>query len=250
MTKFRLLDSLLYALLFTFVISFPLNKIGISDPYLVQGLGIILRALLIVLYVYVIKRNSVKITGMCKYRTLFLFVPFVIAAFSNIIAATVDPHGSLSTIQNNSGLALTLDIVLALETAFLEEIVFRFFIYNSIGARTRVLRIIYSAGIFALFHLLNLVNVRSIDQLISVLIQTVYTFGLGLLLGFIVEYSYSVVSCMVFHFIFNLFNDVLFVYMRGTVTMSFFYGTAGIIAAALIVYCAGLYFVKFRKLDY
>ena len=38
--------------------------------------------------------------------------------------------------------------------------------------------------------------------------DTVYTFGLGILLGVMYEYSYSLVGCMVLHFCFNFFLNI------------------------------------------
>ena len=130
----------------------------------------------------------------------------------------------------------------------LEEILFRFIIQNSLVNASSVKRILGSALIFALFHLLNLVNIRTIDQLVAVLLQVAYTFGLGLMLAIIYEYSYSLPLCMLFHLVFNVFNSLLPGYVFGLVIPDiYFILTAVVIAAILIGYTAVLYIIKLKS---
>ena len=91
----------------------------------------------------------------------------------------------------------------------IEELLFRLFIQSSLVYASSLKRILASAGIFALFHLINIVNVSNVNALVTVLIQIVYSFGLGLLLAMIAEYTYSIPTCIVFHFAFNIINMVL-----------------------------------------
>ena len=99
-------------------------------------------------------------------------------------------------------------------------------------------------------HLINVVNVSSVDALVTVLLQTVYTFGLGILLGFLYEYGYSLTACVVLHFTFNLVNDVLFVHLGCMPSDLAFYLCAigtGVIVGIYLVLIYLLYFRKFNR---
>ena len=94
-----------------------------------------------------------------------------------------------------------------------------------------------------------MVNISSVDGLVTVLIQVVYSFGLGILLGFVYEYTYSLPASIVLHFSFNFFNTVLYRYM-GCVTSNFaFYMTAVVIAIVLIVYTFLIYWFVLSRND-
>ena len=166
-----------------------------------------------------------------------------------MIATTID--GGYPVIAETNTVILSLSIIINLLIAITEEILFRLFIHSSLIAAGSLKRIFASAGIFALAHLLRIVNVASVADLVSVLIQVVYCFGLGLMLGFIIEYSYSLVGCVFLHFSFNLLNMVLFPYISSTSSMMAFYLTAIVIAVALAIYTFLIYwFVLSRNERY
>ena len=243
--KFKFIDLLLYALLFVFVAAFPVDRFQIPEIYRAT-IQIGLRVLLIGFYIFIIIKNKIKIFGMTSISALLFCVPFVIACFSNMIATSIE--GTVSGV-NMSGEMLAVSIVLSFTIAITEELLFRLFIQNSLTKVGSFQRIIGSAGIFAVMHLINLANVSSVDALVTVLIQVVYDFGLGLLLGFMYEFSHSIVACILFHFGFNLCNQVLFQYYGFNPSTLSFYLTAIVIAVILIGYTIAIYYFRFRKLD-
>ena len=246
--KFRLVDILIFGLLFIFVAAFPVDLIPIGAIYrLIIQIG--LRLLILGYYIYILIVNRINIFRFYNWKNILLFIPFLLACFSNLIAAGID-HG-YPGITTMSNAYLSLLILFHLLSAIVEEILFRLFIHSALVRVGSLKRIIASAGIFALAHLLNVVNISSVDGLIAVLIQTVYTFGLGLLLGFVIEYSYSLVACMFLHFSFNFFNTVLFQYLGCYCSDLAFYLTAVVIAVVLAVYTFLVYrFVLTRNEKY
>ena len=243
--KSQLIDLLIYILLFIFVVSLPVDLLRIELAYeLIIRIG--LRVILLIFFIYVIWKNKIKVFGNSTFKELLIFLPFFIICFSNIFATLIG--GGFDSVKN-SFLVLFLEILLCLVGAVLEEIVFRLFIQTSLVNRSPLSRIILSALIFALCHLINVVNVRSATAFVNVLIQTVYTFGLGLVLGFIFEYSSSLVFVVILHFAFNLFNDVLYGFLGGYTTDLVFILTAVVVAMLVAAYGIVLYIKKYRKME-
>ena len=243
--RFRFFDILLFALLFIFVNSFPIDLFGIPLIYQ-EVIRIGLRLLLLSYYIYVFTKNRINIFKFANYRRSLLFVPFLLACFSNFIAAGVAGLDFTAAVVDPAYLILvSFNLLLGV---ILEEILFRYIIQNSLVNASSIKRIFGSAAIFALFHLLNLVNISSVDGLIAVLLQVAYTFGLGILLAIIYEYSYSLPLCMVFHLCFNIFNQLLPTYVFGLAIPDIYFTlSAVIIAVVLAVYIVVLYIIKLKS---
>ena len=241
--RFNLLDTILFSLMLIFVSCFPYSRLGIELIYQ-NIIAIGLRLLVLIYYIYIIYRNRIKIFGIANIKNILICVPFLIACFSNLIAYKID-GGQLISPRINTPIFIT-DIIIVFLTALLEEIVFRLFIHTSLTRVGSIKRILGSAGIFALMHLINIVNVSSVDALVSLLIQVVYTFGLGLMLGFLYEYSHSLTACVVLHFIFNMLNSFLVSYFMTGISEMAMYLTAVVIAAILLIYSCLVYYYHLR----
>ena len=236
--KFRVSDLLIFILLFIFVAAFPVDLFNIAETYkLVIRIG--LRLLILGYYIYILVINRINIFKFYNWKRLLLFAPFLLACFSNFIASAID--GGFVAYQTMSDEYFSLLIIFHLLTAIIEEIVFRLFIHSSLINTSSLKRILASAGIFALMHLINIVNISSVDGLINVLTQVAYNFGLGIMLGFVYEYSYSLVGSMFLHFSFNFFNTVLFQYFGCKCSDFTFYMTAVVIAVILAIYTFLIY---------
>lgn len=246
--KFKISDLLIFVLLFIFVAAFPVDLFPIAEIYkLVIRIG--LRLLILGYFIYILIINRINVFKFYNWKRLLLFTPFLLACFSNLIAAGID--GMYPGITTMSDAYLALLIFFHLLTAIIEEIVFRLFIQSSLVNASSLKRIFASAGIFALMHLLNMVNISSVDDLVNVLIQVAYNFGLGIMLGFVYEYSYSIVGSIFLHFTFNFFNTVLYQYLGCQCSDLAFYLTAVVIAVILAAYTFLIYhFVLTRNQKY
>lgn len=242
--KFRVSDILIFCLLFIFIAAFPVDLIPLEATYRLV-IQIALRALILAYYIYVCVRNRINVFKFYNLKRILLFLPFLLACFSNLIAASFKGGYPGVTAMDDTYFALL--IVFHLLTAIIEEMLFRLFIQSSLVGVGSLKRILASAGIFALMHLINIVNISSVDGLITVLVQTVYTFGLGILLGFVYEYSYSLVACIFLHFSFNFFNTVLFQYLGCYCSDLAFYLTAIVIATILAIYTILIYLFVLTK---
>ena len=244
--KFRFSDLLIFGLLFIFVAAFPVDLFHIEETYklLIQ---ISLRLLILFYYIYICYVHRINIFKFQNLKRLLLFVPFLLASFSNLIAYGLDGCHNIGVTMTSG--YLSLFIIYHFLGAIVEEFLFRLFIQSALVKVGSIKRIIYGAAIFALFHLLNMVNISSVDGLVTVLLQVVYSFGLGILLGFVYEYTYSLPACILLHFSYNFFNTVLYKYL-GCVTSDFaFYMTAVVIAIVLIAYTFLVYWFVLRRND-
>ena len=244
--RFRFVDLLLFALLFIFINSFPIDLIT-SDELIRLLIRIGLRLLLFGYDIYIIWKNRINIFKFANYRNVGLFVPFLLICFSNIIAAAL--AGVNFELSVNPTM-LSLTIIYYLLGVILEEFLFRLFIQNSLNNVSSLKRIFGSAAIFALFHLINIVNISQVSQLVSVLVQVVYAFGLGLLLALIYEYTYSIPACVVFHFIFNFFNTIFVTDIYNlAIPVIYYYLTAVVIGVIVGVYALLIYLLVLKRND-
>lgn len=241
--RFRYNDLLLFILIFVFVAAFPIDLIPVEYAYKLLIL-IGLRLLMLSYYIYIIIKWRIKIFGIANIRNLLLCIPFFIVSFSNLIATSIDGE-FLGPIVTPMVMAFTT--ILTFISAVTEEIVFRLFIHNALYRTSSLKRILASAGIFALMHLLRMVNVSSVDALVSVLLQVVYTFGLGILLGIMYEYSHSLSGCVLLHFVFNFCNETLVVYLNARTSDISYYLTALVLTVVVGGYAAAILFLVFRK---
>ena len=242
--RFSFRDLLLFILIFIFIVAFPVDLLPVNI-YWQRVIVIGLRTLLLTYFIYIMVKNRVKVFGNASYKNILICLPFFLVCFSNIFA-TIFSKNAFNTSVFNTWLFI-LDTIICLLTAINEEIVFRFMIHNALNTASSLKRIFGSAGIFALMHLINVVNVSSVDALITVLLQTVYTFGLGILLGFLYEYGYSLTACVILHFTFNFVNDCLFHHLGCAPSDLAFYLSAIIITAIVTVYIILVYIFYFRK---
>ena len=244
--RFKVTDLLIFILLFIFVSAFPVELFHISEFYqLLIRIG--LRLLILIYYIYICFTNRINIFKFYNLKRILLFVPFMLACFSNLIAAGIDVAYPGYTVMSDG--IFSMLIIYHFLGAIVEEFLFRLFIQNALVNASSMKRILFSAAIFALFHLLNVVNVSTVDGLVTVAIQVAYNFGLGILLGFVYEYTYSLPACITLHFCFNFFNTVLYQYLGcSTRTSDFtFYLTAVVIAVVLAAYITLIYFLVLKR---
>ena len=86
--RFRFLALFLFALLFIFVNSFPVDLLPIA-PIWQFTLQICFRALLLGYDIYLLWKFRINIFKFANYKRGLLFLPFVLICFSNIIAAGI-----------------------------------------------------------------------------------------------------------------------------------------------------------------
>ena len=168
----------------------PLNKkIGIE--YSASAIFCIVQT--IILFTFIRKNNLQKRYGLCKspvpVRRFLYYVPLFILATGNLWNG-VAVNYSLS--------ATVCYIACMLCVGFLEEVIFRGFLFVSIAKDNVKSAIIISSVTFGVGHLINLFNGRGMD-LASNLCQICFAIAVGFLFVTIFYRGKSLFPCIIVH---------------------------------------------------
>ena len=186
-------------------------------------------------------------------RNLLMLLPVFIVIGVMVILAILS--GILDSLRIVGGLmygSFNLDTFLTLLrivlSVLIEEMIFRMSFFNRISSRNRGVKILISAGIFALFDILLIFQQNM--PFLHILLSMIISFLLGVVLGAIMEYGHCVYFCMLVHFLFR------FAYWDYQVAFAYVglgeYIFLNPILWLLIcnVYLVVLYFVYFKKKEY
>lgn len=157
----------------------------------------ILIILSVILFLFV-KRNRLSPKyGLCKSEIpaskMLFYIPLVILMTANLWYGVT---------MNVSLLETVLYILSMFCVGFLEEMIFRGFLFNAMVKDGVKSAIIVSSVTFGIGHIVNLVN-GSGAELISNILQVVYAVAIGFAFAMIYYKTKSLVSCILTHSIFN-----------------------------------------------
>lgn len=202
MKKNNFLDFLIILLLNIGLSCFPFSRFHLS------GLAIILSQIGVQIFLIVFKILYVKFKSKLSLKTekfnlsnsLFL-IPTLLVCFSNyfyLIFTSREPQ--FIFLQEN-----ILPIILTLLIVINEELIFRLIFINNLENKNVWFKIFISSLIFGIAHLANFLSTMDTTYLI----QIAYTIPLGILLAISFVVSNSIYPCIVIHFLFNLFNEII-----------------------------------------
>lgn len=239
MKKTNILDILLVSLIFLFLVSFPFDLWIKNSFYLYLAQTLARMAFIAFLLVYNHFKKLISVP-FCRFKkTDLLLLPLLPILFCNFYYLLEIGNGFQITLDETFFIQIAFQISVALS----EELLFRPLIQNCLPLKKTLARIFLSSLIFALFHLTYFF---SSFNLISLFIP-LYTFGLGFLLGFIYEWSEkNLLYICGYHFLFNLINQVLYIYMLNAEENYLFYVNAVCIGAFGAVYLIFLLFLSKR----
>ena len=237
MKKTNVLDVLLVSLIFLFLVSFPFDLWIKSSFYLCLAQTLARMTFIAFLLIY---NHFKKLITMpfCRFKkTDLLLLPLLPILFCNFYYLLEMRNGFQIALDETFFIRTVFQISVALS----EELLFRSLIQNCLSLKKTLTRIFVSSLIFALFHLTYFF---SSFNLISLFIP-LYTFGLGFLLGFIYEWSEkNFLYICGYHFLFNLINQVLYVYMLNVEENYLFYVNAVCVGAFGAIYLIFLLFLS------
>lgn len=208
MKKNNLLDFLIIVLVYIALSCIPFSLM-IKDEklsWLILLLQILVQAGLFVFIIFFtrFKTELDYKDGKINIVNTLLLIPALMVCFSNLTNLLI----AKETIRVIVNLDFFLRILLAIFIVVNEEIVFRLILINNLEIKNKLLVILISAGVFGVCHITHFLTTFNPADLMIVL----YTFLLGLLLGFTYLFANSIYPCIVIHFLFNLFQDILFPY--------------------------------------
>ena len=147
------------------------------------------------LFFWLKKNNLMEKYGLCKFegsmKKYLFFFPLVILCSTNLWNGVT---------INLSLLGTVLYIVSMLCVGFLEELIFRGFLFRAMCKDNVKSAIIVSSITFGIGHIVNLLNGA---ELLSTLLQVCYAVAIGFLFTIIVYYGKSLIPCILCHGIVN-----------------------------------------------
>ena len=169
------------------------NTLGqvIGVEYAVSAAFCILQA--IVLFVFLRKNNLMKKYGLCKSsvpaRRFLYYVPLIVLASGNLWNGVAVNYSPAET---------ACRIVCMLCVGFLEEVIFRGFLFTAIAGNNIKSAVVISSVTFGVGHIINLFNGSGMD-LAGNLCQIVFAIAVGFLLVTIFYRGGSLLPCILVH---------------------------------------------------
>ena len=172
------------------------EKIGVE--YSASAVLCIIQA--IILFVFIWKNGLLERYGICKssvpaHRLLY-YVPLLILATGNLwdgVAANYTPAGTVCR------------IVCMLCVGFIEELIFRGFLFKAMEKNNLRAAVIVSSVTFGIGHLINLFNGSGMN-LVDNIFQIIFAVAVGFLFVTIFYRSGSLLPCIITHSAINTIN--------------------------------------------
>ena len=160
----------------------------------------ILIILSIVLYLFVKKNGLSEKYGLCKSNIpaskMLFYVPILMLFTVNLWYGAV---------LNITPLESVLYVFSMLCVGFLEEMIFRGFLFKAMIKDGVNSAIIVSSITFGIGHIVNLINGSGVELLPNIL-QVLYAIAIGFMLVMIFHKTKSMLPCIVMHSIFNMLS--------------------------------------------
>ena len=198
------------------------SEIGVS-----KGITLpILAALSVLLYLFVKKNGLGEKYGLCKPQVpaskMLYYLPLIVLLTANFWFG----------VKMNASLIETVLYMLSmLCVGFLEELIFRGFLFNAMAKNGVRSAIIVSSLTFGIGHIINLIN-GSGAELLPNLLQVVYAVAVGFAFVMIYYKTKSLLVCIATHSLFNAASA----FANETIT-----DTQNVISAILIALIAAAY---------
>jgi membrane protease YdiL (CAAX protease family) len=183
-----------------------LVNIGDNLPTIlgVEGLAtvLILIAFSLVLLVYLKKNNWFELYGFKKIKKSDLtkalfFIPLII---------TIPLHYFRGVDKGLGATGFILAILLMMCVGFLEELLFRGFLYQGILKEKGITRAVIISGVtFGIGHVVNLARGYSTGDQITQIVAGIFV---GILLALIVALTNNIIPCVLWHIFFNFSGTV------------------------------------------
>ena len=191
--KYELIFCMLLIILYILLNLFCIQVYGLIDyrSVIINSLFSIFLVILIILLKRVSYYGINKITNIRKYLYFFPLILILSVNFWNGF-----------NINNSIGEFICY-ILTMINIGFIEEIIFRGFLFKMMEKDNLKVAIFVNAFTFGIGHIINLVNG---SELIPTLFQVCYAFSIGYLFVIIFYKSKSLIPCIITHCLMNSFS--------------------------------------------
>jgi membrane protease YdiL (CAAX protease family) len=183
---FSLLWIVLYVVLFSIADAIS-GSIGVVK---------IITFLAVIIAAFIRKNHLWEYYGVCRlkgirYSQYIYFIPFVVIASSNLWSGITIRYSAFETI---------VLIASMLSVGFIEELIFRGFLFKAIAKKNIKAAVIVSSVTFGLGHIVNLLNGA---EILPTILQIIYAAAIGYLFTVFFVKSKNLIPCIVAHGIMN-----------------------------------------------
>lgn len=186
-------------LLFILFLAGMVSVVGNIDSKLTFLIGFLVLSLTLIIFIS--KNNNWVYYGFYSFKKInidnnYIFIPLLILALMPLFA------GFSSDLTLRKILYLMSYMVLV---AFVEEIIFRGIILKILLKKGLMKAIFGSSILFSLSHLLNTLQV---NNLFSIMSQTIYALIIGIILAMIVIKTNNIIIAIIFHYLNNIMTSL------------------------------------------
>lgn len=163
-----------------------------------------------VIFVFIRNNGLMRYFGLCgsevrAAKMLFYIPMFMVSGMTALFGLGFE----------YDALGMVLHTVTMLLVGFLEEVIFRGFLFRAMAKTNLTAAVIVTSVTFGMGHIINLVNGY---EIFDNLVQIVYAVAVGFMLVFVLMRTGSLIPCIVFH----AFNNCLTAFTTGDVLTSIF----------------------------
>lgn len=247
------INIIILLVIYLVIISFP-SYLFTSDLTVLYGVELGLRAayLVFIIVFSLLTRMLKAYTGRTRFSNVFLLLPLFFVAFFNVFYLAVITKssipGPLDAVFNSNG-NNTQDILKFLSIIVMvveEELLFRFIIQRNIRFGHKIVRILITSALYAVaFFSAMLYDARGVIDPID-LINIIFVFGIGIILGFLYEYTNNIVVPITFSLIYTICNEMLYKISLRTANYKF-YLTVTFFALGAALYLVVFYFLMLKR---
>ena len=181
---------ILLIVLYVVINSYCMQNFGIED-YRSTIINTVFSIMVLILIKSLDKMSYYGLTKVTNMKDYLYFIPLVLILSTNLWTGIN---------INNSYSEILFHILTMLNIGFLEEIIFRGFLFKMMEKNNVKSAIIVSSITFGIGHIVNLLNGA---DLVPTLLQICYAISLGYMFVIIFYKSKSLVPCIIAHFLIN-----------------------------------------------
>jgi len=215
--KHETLFCILLIVMYILLNSYSIQNFGIDD-YRSVIINTIISIFLIILMIILKRVKYYGITKITNLKKYLYFIPLILIISVNLWSGIN---------INNTTSEIIFYILTMLNVGFIEEIIFRGFLFKMMAKDNVKIAIIVSSLTFGIGHIINLFNG---DMLFPTLLQVCYATSVGYLFVIIFHKSKSLIPCIIAH---SINNSLSIFYVENEVLL---YTTSIFIIVVSLIY--------------
>ena len=188
--KHETLACIALIVLYILVNSYCIQNFGITD-YRSAFINTLFSGVLAVLMIHLKRVSYYGLTKVTDLKSYLYFLPL-------LVIITVNLWGGIRI--NNTPSEIVFHIITMINVGFIEEIIFRGFLFQMMAKDNVKSAIIVSSVTFGIGHIVNLLNGA---EFLPTLLQIGYAISIGYLFVIIFYKSKSLIPCIITHALFN-----------------------------------------------